>query len=200
MVCADSGRSEELRHRKDIRQRALAPPTLDQFGAAVEKTWELPIERGTLCGSLGIETRDSPKGSVCSSSPRGITTLPSSGVIKYAANTIAMVDRTHVTTVVTTVLVDSCVIIDLLAAESDSYEWAMATISALSESRSLAINQIIYAEIAAVYDTPADLELARAPFEFIRLSLPWEAAFLSGTAYRIFRQRGGHRPSPLPDF
>ena len=95
MVCADSGRSEELRHRKDIRQRALAPPTLDQFGAAVEKTWELPIARGTLCGSLGIETRDSPKGSVCSSSPRGITPLPSSGVIKYAANTIAIVDRTH---------------------------------------------------------------------------------------------------------
>ena len=95
MVCADSGRSEELRHRKDIRQRALAPPTLDQFGAAVEKTWELPIERGTLCGSLGIETRDSPKGSVCSSSPRGITPLPSSGVIKYAANTIAIVDRTQ---------------------------------------------------------------------------------------------------------
>jgi hypothetical protein len=95
VVCADSRRSEELRHRKDIRQRALAPPTLDQFGAAVEKTWALPIERGTLCGSLGIETRDSPKGSVCSSSPRGITPLPSSGVIKYAANTIAIVDRTQ---------------------------------------------------------------------------------------------------------
>jgi hypothetical protein len=95
---------------------------------------------------------------------------------------------------VTTVLVDSCVIIDLLAAESDWYEWAMATISALSESRALAINQIIYAEIAAVYDTPADLELALAPFEFIRLSLPWEAAFLSGTAYRIYRQRGWSSP------
>jgi predicted nucleic acid-binding protein len=105
-----------------------------------------------------------------------------------------------VTTVVTTILVDSCVIIDLLAAESDWYEWAMATISGLSESRALAINQIIYAEIAAVYDTPADLELALAPFEFIRLSLPWEAAFLSDTAYRIYRQRGGHRRSPLPDF
>lgn len=69
------------------------------------------------------------------------------------------------TTVVTTVLVDSCVIIDLLAAESDSYEWAMATISALSESRALAINQIIYAEIAAVYDTPADLN-----WRWLRLS------------------------------
>jgi len=32
------------------------------------------------------------------------------------------------------------------------------------------------------------------------LSLPWEAAFLSGTAYRIYRQRAGRRRSPLPDF
>jgi len=30
-----------------------------------------------------------------SSSPRGITPLPSSGVIKYAANTIAIVDHTQ---------------------------------------------------------------------------------------------------------
>ncbi|MDP1613685.1 MAG: hypothetical protein Q8M11_21710, partial [Sulfuritalea sp.] len=44
-------------------------------------------------GSLGIETRDSPKGSVCSSSPRGITPLPSRCVTKYAANAIEIVDR-----------------------------------------------------------------------------------------------------------
>ena len=41
-------------------------------------------------------TRDSPKGSVFSSAPRGITPLPSRCVIKYAANTIEIVDRAHV--------------------------------------------------------------------------------------------------------
>ncbi|EXI66304.1 MAG: hypothetical protein FAZ92_00897 [Accumulibacter sp.] len=100
----------------------------------------------------------------------------------------------------TPVLVDSCVIIDLLAAESSWYAWSMARLSALSESRPLAINQIVYAEISAVYDTPADLEEALASFEFMRLSLPWDAAFLSGLAYRVYRQRGGDRRSPLPDF
>jgi hypothetical protein len=64
----------------------------------------------------------------------------------------------------------------------------MAKISALSESRALAINQIIDAEIAAVYDTPADLELALAPFEFIRL---W-AAF-----YQIVR--AGRRAHQSPE-
>jgi len=42
-----------------------------------------------------LVTRDSPKGSVCSSAPRGITPLPSRCVIKYAANTIEIVDRAH---------------------------------------------------------------------------------------------------------
>ncbi len=100
----------------------------------------------------------------------------------------------------TPVLVDSCIVIDLLAEASDWYQWSLATLSEVSESRALAINQIIYAEIASAYDTPADVECALAPFDFIRLSLPWDAAFLSGLAYRIYRQRGGNRRSPLPDF
>ena len=98
------------------------------------------------------------------------------------------------------VLVDSCIIIDLLADEGDWCEWSLARLAELAESRPLAINQIIYAEIASAYDTPADAERALLPFAFLRLSLPWEAAFLSGTAYRVYRQRGGHRRSPLPDF
>jgi predicted nucleic acid-binding protein len=98
------------------------------------------------------------------------------------------------------VLVDSCIIIDLLADEGDWCEWSLGRLSELAESRPLAINQIIYAEISSAYDTPADAERALLPFGFLRLSLPWEAAFLSGTAYRVYRQRGGNRRSPLPDF
>ena len=46
-------------------------------------------------GLFSWQTRDSPKGSVCSSSPRGITPLPSRCVIKSAPNAIEIVDRTH---------------------------------------------------------------------------------------------------------
>jgi predicted nucleic acid-binding protein len=35
---------------------------------------------------------------------------------------------------------------------------------------------------------------------FKRLPLPWEAAFLAGKAFREYRQRGGVKTSPLPDF
>lgn len=98
------------------------------------------------------------------------------------------------------VLVDSCIIIDLLAEKSDWYEWSMALLINLHESGPLAINQIIYAELSSGYDTPAEAERALAPFEFMQISLPWEAAFLAGAAYRTYRQRGGSRRSPLPDF
>ena len=35
---------------------------------------------------------------------------------------------------------------------------------------------------------------------FRREELPYEAAFLAGKAYVIYRRRGGARRSPLPDF
>lgn len=98
------------------------------------------------------------------------------------------------------VLIDSCIIIDLLADASDWYEWSLKKLSKLRELHPLAINQIIYAEISSGYDTPADAERALAPFGFVKLSLPWEGAFLAGAAYRIYRQRSGSRRSPLPDF
>jgi predicted nucleic acid-binding protein len=98
------------------------------------------------------------------------------------------------------VLVDSCIIIDLLADESAWYEWSRAQLIKLHASGPLAINQIIYAELSSGYDAPADAEHALAPFQLVQLSLPWEAAFLAGAAYRTYRQRGGNRRSPLPDF
>ncbi len=100
----------------------------------------------------------------------------------------------------TPILVDSCIVIDLLAESSGWYQWSLGRLSELSATRPLAINPIIYAEISSAYDTPADVERALAPFGLMRMSLPWESAFLAGTAYRIYRQRGGNRRSPLPDF
>ena len=35
---------------------------------------------------------------------------------------------------------------------------------------------------------------------FLRLHLPWEAAFLGAKAFERYRRRGGTKRSPLPDF
>jgi len=98
------------------------------------------------------------------------------------------------------VLVDSCVIIDLLADKSDWYDCSLTQLVGLHASGPLAINQIIYAGLSSGYDAPAEAERALAPFQFVQLSRPCEAAFLAGAAYRTYRQRGGKRRSPLPDF
>ena len=76
LVCVGNWRGEEHRHRPGSRQRALAMPVPGQFEITDEKSWGLAVKDGTLWGSLGVETRDSPKGFVCSSSLRGIPPFP----------------------------------------------------------------------------------------------------------------------------
>jgi hypothetical protein len=39
-----------------------------------------------------------------------------------------------------------------------------------------------------------------SPLVFHREPIPYEAAFLAGRAFVIYRRRGGKRTSPLPDF
>jgi len=45
-----------------------------------------------------------------------------------------------------------------------------------------------------------DLEDALPEEDFLRLPLPWEAAFLAGKCFVRYRRSRGARRSPLPDF
>jgi len=45
-----------------------------------------------------------------------------------------------------------------------------------------------------------DLEEALSADDFVRLPLPWEAAFLAGKCFVRHRRRRGGSRSPLPDF
>jgi predicted nucleic acid-binding protein len=65
---------------------------------------------------------------------------------------------------------------------------------------SVAINQIIYAEISVRYATIEQLDDDLSAEYFVRMSLPWEAAFLAGKAFADYKRRTGTRRSPLPDF
>lgn len=64
----------------------------------------------------------------------------------------------------------------------------------------LNINPIIYAEVSIGFEKIEELE-AILPINFFhRLDLPWEAAFLAGKCFVQYRQKGGTKRSPLPDF
>ena len=62
------------------------------------------------------------------------------------------------------------------------------------------VNPLIYAEISVGFDSIEAVEDVLPPTLLAREPLPYEAAFLAGKAFARYRQRGGTRHSPLPDF
>src|SRR5262245_26601499 len=98
------------------------------------------------------------------------------------------------------VLVDTNVLIDYLDDESEWFDWSAAMLSEVAERGSVAINPVIYAEVSVAYDRIEDVEAALPDSFFVRLHLPWEAAFLAGRVYVEYRRHGGKRTGALPDF
>ncbi|WP_221032196.1 type II toxin-antitoxin system VapC family toxin [Actomonas aquatica] len=98
------------------------------------------------------------------------------------------------------ILVDTNVLIDVLADDPDWAEWSEAQLIAAIKQEELAINPIIYAELAVAYRTAAGLEKALKHWPLTRLELPYDAGFLAAHAFRVYRQRGGTKHRPLPDF
>ena len=97
------------------------------------------------------------------------------------------------------ILVDSNVLIDVLTNDPVWQEWSSEQLTRLGNTRQLAINPLIFAEIAIAYPDEAQLDAA-LPVTLVRLPLPYTAAFMAGRAFLEYRRRGGTRRSPLPDF
>ena len=64
----------------------------------------------------------------------------------------------------------------------------------------LYINIVIYAEVSIGFARIEEIEAALPRDQFRRLPVPWEVGFLAGKAFVMYRQRGGTRTLPLPDF
>ena len=98
------------------------------------------------------------------------------------------------------VLVDSNVILDIVTQDVEWLDWSASALEAAAGASPLVINPIVYAEVSVGFDRIEDLEAALPATYFERRALPWEAAFLAGKCFQRYRQRGGARRSPLPDF
>ena len=97
-------------------------------------------------------------------------------------------------------LVDSCILIDVLANDPAWAKWSITQLDALGQQGPLVINPIILAEISPRFETANDLEAALAGLPLAREALPWDAAFLAGQAFKIYRKERGNKTSPMPDF
>jgi predicted nucleic acid-binding protein len=101
---------------------------------------------------------------------------------------------------VSAVLVDSNVLLDIMTEDPRWFSWSADALARAAETMRLVINPIIYAEVSIRYSRIEDLNDA-LPLTFVeREPLPYEAAFLAGKAFLIYRKHSGVRRSPLPDF
>ena len=95
---------------------------------------------------------------------------------------------------------DSNVLLDVLTEDPEWSLWSGQALTECAERSALAINPLIYAEVSIRFERIEDLEEALPEQDFVRLPLPWEAAFLAGKCFLRYRRRSGGRRSPLPDF
>jgi predicted nucleic acid-binding protein len=79
-------------------------------------------------------------------------------------------------------------------------QWSVGALAQAGDTGRLVINPIVYGEVAAHFSRIEELEAALSAEIFAREQLPYEAAFLAGRAFVLYRRRGGERRSPLPDF
>ena len=98
------------------------------------------------------------------------------------------------------VLVDSNILLDIATNDPSWSEWSARALAETAEYATLIINPIIYAEVSIGYTTIEALDAAIPGTLYQREPLPWEAGFLAGKSFLLYRRRGGGRTSPLPDF
>ncbi len=98
------------------------------------------------------------------------------------------------------VLVDTNVLVDVVERDPQWFSWSIGQMRNLSMTQPLAINAIIYAELAATYSSSAILDQKIATMNLVFEDIPRQAAFLAGKAYVLYRRQRGTKSNVLADF
>ena len=99
------------------------------------------------------------------------------------------------------VLVDTNVLLDVATRDPIWFAWSSAQLAPVIKAGDAAINPIIYSELAPGYGSEHELDSVLVPpGYFTKLALPYTAAFPAARAFAVYRQAGGIKTSPLPDF
>jgi predicted nucleic acid-binding protein len=97
-------------------------------------------------------------------------------------------------------MLDTNVLLDILTADPRWLDWSQAQFRKASAEGPIPINPVLYAELAASFESREELDHWLRPTLFKRLPLPYEAGFRASRAFLAYRRAGGNRTSPLPDF
>lgn len=97
-------------------------------------------------------------------------------------------------------LVDTNIWVDCIDEASPWHDWAVEQLQACSERSPLHVNIVIYSELLIPGPDVGALDALLDVYDALRTPLPWAAASLTAAAYVLYRQRGGAKQKPLPDF
>lgn len=98
------------------------------------------------------------------------------------------------------ILVDTNVFVDIWTADPQWGDWSATALATAADEDDVAINPVIYAELSFGFTEEAEIERVLNAAGVRRLPLPFRAAWLAARAFAVYRQRGGTRSTPLPDF
>ena len=97
-------------------------------------------------------------------------------------------------------LVDTNVLLDVFTDDPQWRPWSEIALSEAIGAGPIGINPIIYAEASLAFEAVEALDRQLETLMLDRLPLPYGAAFEAARAYRRYRNAGGVRSAPLPDF
>jgi len=97
-------------------------------------------------------------------------------------------------------LVDTCVLVDVLQNDPQWAEWSIAQMRAQAALHALTINPVIYAEMSLSFSTLEALEDVVSTLALEVREIPRPALFLAAKACAQYRRRGGSKLQVLPDF
>ena len=97
-------------------------------------------------------------------------------------------------------LVDTNVLVDVLANDPEWADWSIAQLRAQAQIHRLCINPVIYAELSLTFNTVEALDETLAGLRIPVIDIPRPALFLAGKAFVQYRQQGGTKADVLADF
>jgi predicted nucleic acid-binding protein len=100
-----------------------------------------------------------------------------------------------------TVLADTNVLLDILTADPVWLSWSSPALQQARAASVVLVNPMICAEIAPAFDFDwARLDQWLQSGLLQREPLPFEASVIAAAAHASYRNKGGSRDTPLPDF
>jgi predicted nucleic acid-binding protein len=97
-------------------------------------------------------------------------------------------------------LVDTNVLIDVLANDPIWRPWSVAMLEQQSGLGPLIITDVIYSELSPQFSNDQFLDDAIANLGVVLQRIPKQGLFLAGRTFERYRRRGGSRPNVFADF